>query len=113
LQLSPWRQFLPPQSAVPTRLVAAEFSEDSLQFGSSAARRSYHPLAIKFAAARGFGQSDAGTINLSDTMSRLNRRSLLAAGMALLAKPVPGAAPADSDVDVVIVGAAARRDGDD
>jgi monoamine oxidase len=40
-------------------------------------------------------------------MSRLNRRSFLAAGAALLAKPALGAGPAASDVDVVIIGAAA------
>ena len=40
-------------------------------------------------------------------MSRLSRRSLLAAGAALLAKPALGAGPPASDVDVVIVGAGA------
>ena len=40
-------------------------------------------------------------------MSRLSRRSLLAAGAALLAKPALGAAPAESDVEVVIIGAGA------
>ena len=54
-----------------------------------------------------FGQSGGDTINHSDTMSRLSRRSFLAAGAALLAKPALGAAPAASDVDVVIIGAGA------
>jgi monoamine oxidase len=40
-------------------------------------------------------------------MSRLTRRSFLAAGAALLAKPALGAGPAANDVDVVIIGAGA------
>ena len=40
-------------------------------------------------------------------MSRLSRRSFLAAGAALLAKPALGAGPAAGDVDVVIIGAGA------
>jgi monoamine oxidase len=54
-----------------------------------------------------FGQSGGDTINHSDTMSRLSRRSFLAAGAALLAKPALGAGPPPSDVDVVIIGAGA------
>jgi monoamine oxidase len=40
-------------------------------------------------------------------MSKLNRRSFLAAGAALLASPALGAAPIESDVDIVVVGAGA------
>jgi hypothetical protein len=47
------------------------------------ARRSYNPLAIKFAAPGAFGQSGGDTVNHSDTMSRLSRCSFLAAGAAL------------------------------
>jgi monoamine oxidase len=46
-------------------------------------------------------------VNRSDTMSRLSRRSFLAAGAALLAAPALHAKPEDFDVDVAIVGAGA------
>src|SRR5450830_1313417 len=95
------------ESCAVARSIAAKFNQDSLQFGSLPARRSYDPLAIKFAAPGAFGQSGGDTVNHSDTMSRLSRRSFLAAGAALLAKPALGAGPAASDVDVVIIGAGA------
>ncbi len=55
---------------------------------------------------RGLGHL-ARLINHSDTMSKLSRRSFLAASAALAAAPALGAVPASGDVDVVIVGAGA------
>jgi monoamine oxidase len=62
---------------------------------------------MKFAAPRGFGQSAAFSVNHSDTMSRLSRRSFLAGSSALLAAPALRASAEDAEVDVVIVGAGA------
>ncbi len=81
--------------------------KNSLQFGSLTARPSYHPLAMKFAAPRGFGHSDGPSGKNSDTMSRLSRRSFLAASAALVAAPALAAVPDAGDVDVVIIGAGA------
>jgi monoamine oxidase len=62
---------------------------------------------MKFAAPRGFGQSAAFSVNHSDTMSRLSRRSFLAGSSALLAAPALRASAEDAEVDVVIIGAGA------
>ncbi len=62
---------------------------------------------MKFAAPRGFGHCGGVTINHSDTMSRLSRRSFIAGSSALLAAPALRASAEDSDVDLVIVGAGA------
>ena len=53
------------------------------------------------------GNLTADNVNHSDTMPKLSRRSFLAAGAALMARPALGAAPAESDVDVVVIGAGA------
>jgi monoamine oxidase len=87
--------------------VAVRFNENSLQFGSLAARAGNGILAMKFAAPRGFGQSGPAHVNHSDTMPRLSRRSFLAGSTALLAAPALRASAEDADVDVVIVGAGA------
>jgi monoamine oxidase len=61
---------------------------------------------MKFAAPPALGQSAGPLVNHSDTMPTLNRRSFLAASAAVLAKPAVVLA-ADTDVDVVIIGAGA------
>ena len=61
---------------------------------------------MKFAAPRGFGQSDGRYGKNSDTMSRLSRRSFLAASAAALVRPALAASDS-AEVDVVIVGAGA------
>ena len=61
---------------------------------------------MKFAAPRGFGQSAGPPVKLSDTMPTLSRRSFLAASAAFVAKPAVAIA-ADTDVDVLIIGAGA------
>src|ERR1035441_5969876 len=79
----PWRHSL-------TRgrtFIAGKSSEDSLQFGSLPVCIGNQRLAMINAVPGAFGQSGGDTINHSDTMSRLSRRSFLAAGAALLAKP--------------------------
>ena len=62
---------------------------------------------MKFAAQRAFGHSERLPGKNSDTMSRLSRRSFLAASAALVAAPALGAKEPAADVDVVIVGAGA------
>jgi monoamine oxidase len=64
-------------------------------------------LAMKFAVARAFGQSGGPPGKHSDTMSRLSRRSFLAASAAALAAPALAPASAAGEVDVVIIGAGA------
>jgi monoamine oxidase len=53
------------------------------------------------------GNLAALSVNHSDTMSRLSRRSFLAGSSALLAAPALHAAAEDADVDAVVVGAGA------
>jgi monoamine oxidase len=55
----------------------------------------------------GSGNLAVPSVNYSDTMSRLSRRSFLAGSSALLAAPALRASKADFDVDLVIVGAGA------
>ena len=94
ISLLPWRQFLTPRAALYRQTCRApsrcrQISEDSLQFGSSRrAARVTDSLAMKFAGARGFGQSDGRCASIhSDTMSKLSRRSFLAGSAALIAAP--------------------------
>jgi monoamine oxidase len=61
---------------------------------------------MKFAVPRGFGQSADRYGKNSDTMSKLSRRSFLAAAAAALAAPALAASDS-AEVDVVIVGAGA------
>jgi monoamine oxidase len=61
---------------------------------------------MKFAAPRGFRQSDAPNGKNSDTMLRFSRRSFLAASAAALVAPALAASDG-AEVDVVIVGAGA------
>ncbi len=62
---------------------------------------------MKFAGARGFGQSGGAGVNHSDTMSKLSRRSFLAGSAALIAAPAVRAGAEEADVDLVVVGAGA------
>ena len=62
---------------------------------------------MKFAMPLAFGHSAASAGKHSDTMSRLSRRSFLAASAALVAAPALSAASSAAEVDVVIVGAGA------
>ncbi len=62
---------------------------------------------MKFADARGIGHCGGRSINHSDTMSRLSRRSFLAGSTAALAAPALRASAQGADVDVAIVGAGA------
>ncbi len=62
---------------------------------------------MKFAVPRAFGHCAGPPSKHSDTMSRLSRRSFLAASAALVAAPALGAVPASGEVDVVIIGAGA------
>ena len=62
---------------------------------------------MKFAARRGFGHCNRPLGKNSDTMSRLSRRSFLAASAALVAAPALAAPQDAGDVDVAIIGAGA------
>ncbi len=62
---------------------------------------------MKFAGARHIGQCGGRSVNHSDTMSRLSRRSFLAVSAAALAAPALRASAQAADVDVAVVGAGA------
>jgi monoamine oxidase len=79
---------------------------ESLQIGSPAAVR-YRAQGAKLRVPGGSGMLHGRFGNHSDTMSRLSRRSFLAASALLAARPAFAAKPSGEDADVIVVGAGA------